>query len=66
MKLQKEKVSQLDEELGLLQEELEDKVADIEDAYYDKADKIEPFEVRLEKNDIVISRQAILWKLTPK
>jgi len=51
VKLQKEKVSQMDEELGLLQEELEDKVADI---------------VRLEKNDIIISRQAILWKLTSK
>ena len=46
-----------------LQEELEDSVADIEDLFYEKADNIEPFEVRLEKNDIIISRQAILWKL---
>ena len=64
VKLGKEKLSQLDEDLVIVQEELEDKVADIEDKYYDQADMIEPFEVRLEKNDIIISRQAILWKLT--
>jgi hypothetical protein len=64
VKLKKERVSQLDEDLGELQEELEDKIADIEDVLYEKADDIEPFEVRLEKNDIIISRQAILWKLS--
>lgn len=63
VKLGKEKLSQLEEDLMMLQEELEDKTADIEDKYYDKADEIAPFEVRLEKNDIIISRQAILWKL---
>jgi len=61
--LKKTKLSQLEEEIVTLQEELEDKVADIEDLFYEKADNIEPFEVRLEKNDIVISYLAILWKL---
>ncbi|MCK4762399.1 MAG: DUF87 domain-containing protein [Candidatus Aminicenantes bacterium] len=64
VKLKKERVSQLDEDLLEIQEELEDKIADTEDAFYDKADAVEPFEVRLEKNDIIISRQAILWKLS--
>lgn len=64
VKLKKERVSQLDEDLIELQEELEDKIADIEDEFYEKADNIQPFEVRLEKNDIIISRQAILWKLS--
>jgi hypothetical protein len=63
VKLKKAKLSQLEEELVMLQEELEDSVADIEDLFYEKADNIEPFEVRLEKNDIIISHQAILWKL---
>ena len=62
--LQKTKVSQLEEDLLELQEELEDKVADIEDTYYEKADNIELFDVRLEKDDIIIAKQAILWKLT--
>jgi hypothetical protein len=64
VKLKKERLSQLDEDLEELREELEDKVADIEDVLYDKADNIDTFEVRLEKNDIIISRQAILWKLS--
>ena len=64
VKLKKERLSQLDEDLVELQEELEDKIADIEDAFYEKADNIDTFEVRLEKNDIIISRQAILWKLS--
>jgi hypothetical protein len=59
---QKEKLSQLEEEIKQLKEELEDKIMDIEDKFYDKADSIEPFEVRLEKDDIVISEIAILWK----
>ena len=53
----------LDENGCGVKEELEDKVADIEDLFYEKADNIEPFEVILEKNDIIISHQAILWKL---
>lgn len=61
--LQKTKVSQLEEDLLEIQEELEDKVADIEDTYYEKADNIELFDVRLEKDDIIIAKQAILWKL---
>ncbi len=61
--LQKTKVSQLEEDLLALQEELEDKVADIEDTFYEKADNVELFEVRLEKDDILVSKQAILWKL---
>lgn len=64
VKMKQERVAQLDEDLVELQEELEDKIADIEDEFYEKADDIEPYEVRLEKNDIVISRQAILWKLS--
>ena len=63
VKLEKTKLSQLEEEIVTLQEELEDKVADIEDLFYEKADNIEPLEVKLEKNDIIISHQAILWKL---
>jgi DNA helicase HerA-like ATPase len=63
VKMKKSRLSQLEEDLLRLQEELEDKVADIEDSLYDKADRIEPFEIRLEKNDIIVSQQAILWKL---
>ena len=61
--LQKTKVSQFEEEMLELQEELEDKMADIEDNFYEKADNIELFEVRLEKDDIIVAKQAILWKL---
>lgn len=64
VKMGKTKLSQLGEDILALREELEDKVADIEDSFYNKAERIEPFEVRLEKNDIIISRQSILWKLT--
>jgi hypothetical protein len=63
VKLGKTKLSQLEEDILQLQEELEDKIADIEDEYYEKADKVEEFAVRLEKDDIIISRQSILWKL---
>lgn len=61
--LGKTKLSQLEEDILQLQEELEDKIADIEDKHYEKADKIEPFDVRMEKEDIIIARQSILWKL---
>jgi hypothetical protein len=64
VKMGKTKMAQLEEDIRELREDLEDKVADIEDSFYDKADDIKPLEVRLEKNDIIISRQAILWKLT--
>ncbi|MCI0470674.1 MAG: DUF87 domain-containing protein [Candidatus Aminicenantes bacterium] len=64
VEINKEKLSQLDEELQQIQQELEDKAADIEDDFYKKADNIQPLEVRLEKNDIIISRQALLWKLS--
>ncbi len=64
VEVKKTKMSQLQEELQALQQELEDKVADIEDASFKKADNIEPLAIRLEKEDIIISRQAILWKLT--
>ncbi len=57
------KLSQFHEELKNLQEDLENEIADIEDKFYDKADDIEQFEVRLEKEDIIISKQAILWRL---
>ncbi|MCP4218643.1 MAG: DUF87 domain-containing protein [bacterium] len=63
VKLKQSKASQLEEEILSLTEELEDKIVDIEDSYYDKADKIEAFEVRLEKNDTIIARQALLWRL---
>jgi hypothetical protein len=63
VKMGKTKLAQLEEDIQALQEELEDKVADIEDSFYEKADDIKPLEVRLEKNDIIISRQALLWKL---
>lgn len=64
LEMGKAKLSQLEEDVLQLQEELEDKIADIEDKYYDKADGIEEFDVRLEKDDIIISSQALLWKLT--
>lgn len=63
VKLGKTKLSQLEEDILELQEELEDKIASIEDKYYEKADQVEEFAVRLEKDDIIISRQSILWKL---
>ena len=44
-------------------EDLEDKVAEIEDDFFDKADQIEEREIRLEKNDIIISNHVVLWKL---
>lgn len=58
----KTKLSQLEEKLLLLREELEDRVAEIEDKYYEKADQIENLDIRLEKEDIIVSRQALLWK----
>jgi Helicase HerA, central domain len=64
LELGKTKLSQLEGDILELQEELEDKIADIEDKYYEKADAIEDFAVRLEKDDIIISRQTLLWKLT--
>ncbi|MCP4147420.1 MAG: ATP-binding protein, partial [bacterium] len=66
VRIGKTKLQQLNEQLLELREELEDKVADIEDKFYEKADNITTFEVRLEKNDIIISNQAILWKLLNK
>jgi len=57
------KISQYEEELESFKEELEDKIADLEDRYYEMADNIENFEVRLEKDDIIISEVSILWKL---
>ena len=57
------KISQYEEELESFKEELEDKVAEIEDRYYEIADNIERYEVRLEKDDIIISDVFILWKL---
>jgi len=58
-----QKLANMDEDLALLKEELEDRAADIEDSFYEKADRVEPFEVRLEMNDIIIARRAILWRL---
>ena len=59
----KMKISQYEEELESFKEELEDKIADLEDKYYEIADNIKSFEVRLEKDDIIISEVSILWKL---
>jgi len=59
----KEKLDNMDEDLESLKEELEDRVADTEDAFYKKADQIETFDVRLETNDIIVTRQALLWRL---
>lgn len=61
----KQKVANMDEDLALLKEELENRVADIEDSFYEKADRVEPFDVRLEMNDIIIARRALLWRLVP-
>ncbi len=61
VKEKKARLSQLEEDLLELKEELEDKVADIEDELYEKADAVEPLEIRLEKNDIIISHLALLW-----
>jgi len=63
VKLSKTRLSQLEEDILQLKEELEDKIADIEDRFYEKADNIKKFDVRLEKEDIIIARQSILWKL---
>jgi hypothetical protein len=63
IKMRKLKLSQLEEDLLDFQEELEDLIADIEDNHYDKADQVEDFEIRLEKDDIIVSKQNILWKL---
>ncbi|MCU0284824.1 MAG: hypothetical protein MUF15_00370 [Acidobacteria bacterium] len=61
----KQKVANMDEDLALLKEEMENHVADIEDSFYEKADRVEPFDVRLEMNDIIIARRALLWRLVP-
>ena len=58
-----QKVANMDEDLTLLKEELENRVADIEDSFYEKADRVEPFDVRLEMNDIIIAHRALLWRL---
>jgi len=58
-----QKVANMDEDLALLKEELENRVADVEDSFYEKADRVEPFDVRLEMNDIIVARQAVLWRL---
>jgi hypothetical protein len=63
IKMRKMKLSQLEEDLLDLQEEVEERITDIEDTYYEQADNIEDFEIRLEKDDIVVSSQNILWKL---
>lgn len=63
MEIKKNRMEQMEEELSTLQQELEDKTAEIEDIMYEKADNIQPLDVRLEKNDIIISRQAIVWIL---
>ncbi len=64
IKLRENKFDQIKDDILSLKEELEDKVADIEDDFFDKADEIEEREIRLEKNDIIISNQNVLWKLT--
>ena len=63
VKLGKIKLSQFEEELIKLKEDLEDEIADIEDKFYEEADNLDIFEVRLEKEDIIISSQSILWRL---
>jgi len=63
IKMRKMKLSQLEEDLLNLQEELEEQITDIEDSYYEQADNIEDFKIRLEKDDIIVSSQNILWKL---
>jgi len=64
VKIKQERLTQLEEDLEELQMDLEDKVADVEDRFYNLADDIETLEVRLEKNDIIISRVAMLWQLS--
>ena len=63
VKLGKIKLPQFEEELIKLKEDLEDEIADIEDKFYEEADNLDIFEVRLEKEDIIISSQSILWRL---
>lgn len=65
LEMEKTQLSQLEEEARALREELEDKIAAIEDAHYETADRIEPLDIRLEKDDIIISRQALVWIPAP-
>jgi len=61
---EKVKLSQFENELVSLKEEMEDEVANIEDKFYDKSDNIEDFNIRLEKEDIIVVDQSILWRLS--
>ncbi len=63
VKMRENKLDQIRDDIQLLKEDLEDKVAEIEDDFFDKADMIEEREIRLEKNDIIISNHVVLWKL---
>ncbi len=63
VKMRENKLEQIKDDIQDLKEELEDKVVDIEDKYFDMADEIEAREIRLEKNDILVSNHVILWQL---
>ncbi len=62
IEMEESRAEQLEEEIARLKEELEDEIAAIEDAYYEKADKIEPYEIKLERNDIIIDHTCLLWR----
>jgi hypothetical protein len=64
LEMRKTRLSQLEEDLLSLKEELEDRIADIEDSLFEKADRIEKYDVRLEKDDIIVTRHVVMWKLS--
>lgn len=56
-----EKIDELEQEMQELQEEIEDKVDALRNEWSDKAQEVEPFEVDLERSDIVIDEVVALW-----
>ncbi|MEN8114984.1 MAG: hypothetical protein ABFS21_11430, partial [Actinomycetota bacterium] len=52
-------------EYEALQEEFEDEVADLVDAWDSKAENVEELEIGLEKNDITVSDVTLVWLPTP-
>lgn len=58
----KARIEDIKEDMLNLQEEMEDKAKELREKYLRLVEAIEPFPVRLEKQDIVISKVALLWR----